>query len=366
MTSTQAADFRVPAIIGRHRPVKLTKRQKLGRLVRLYAAGRGDASRAERLAKSPEFDDGNRDWQVRALVAGIGASGGFMVPEEFYPEVIELLMNRAVVRKLGATIVPMESGNLSMTRLQGGASANYVGEATTNKASQETFGELRFIAKKLMSLVPISNDLLRFASPQADEFVLGDMIAQIAVAEDLAFIRGAGTEFTPRGMRNWAPAANVLVSAGEGLENFVTDLTAIETALEGANVRMRQPGIMLNPRSKNAIKLLQSTTGSFVFRDEMRAGTLNGYPFASTNSIPKNLGTGAQTEWYLADFADAVIADVHDGIEIEISREAAYLDSAGTMHAAFSEDVTVLRASERHDFGMRHDISVAVMTEVDY
>ncbi len=356
----------MPAVTGRYKARKLTKRQELGRILRIYGAAKGDPTRAERLARAPEWDDGNRDLQSRALVAGIGASGGFMIPEEYYPEVIELLRARAVVRRLGALQIPMEGGNLTMPRLQGGAVAGYVGEATATNASQEAFGQVKFTERKLMALVPVSNDLLKFASPQADEVVLNDMIAQIAISEDAAFIRGSGTSYTPKGMRYWAPAAtNVIVSAGTGLTNFVTDLEAMESALEGANVRMINPAIILNPRSKNAIKLLQATTGQFVFRDEMKDGTLDGYPFGSTNNIPKNLGSGAQTEWYLADMADAVITDV-PGLEIEISSEAAYVDSSGTMQAAFSQDVTVLRAIERHDFGMRHDVSVAVMTEVNY
>lgn len=355
-----------PSVIGRHTPRELTSRQKLGRLLRIYGAAKGNPHQAERLAKSPEWDDGNREWQARTLVAGIGPSGGFIIGEEFYPEIIELLRNRAVVRKLGALVLPMAAGNLTMPRLQGGATAAYIGEATATNASQESFGQLRFTARKLMALVPVSNDLLKFASQRADEYVLSDMMDQVAVAEDAAFIRGPGTEYTPKGMRFWAPpATNVLTSAGTGLSNFVADLEAMESALESANVRMINPGIILNPRSKNSIKLLQSTTGQFVFRDEMKDGTLDGYPYAYTNNIPKNLGGGSQTEWYLADMADAVIADV-PGLEVEVSKEAAYVDGAGTMQAAFSQDVSVLRVIERHDFGMRHEQSVAVMTQVAY
>jgi HK97 family phage major capsid protein len=354
-----------PAVIGRHKVVELTPRQQVGRLLRLWGAADGRGDRAKKLAELDTWDDGNRAWQSRALVAGIGASGGFMVPEEYYPEIIDLLRNRAVVRKLGAVQLPMDRGNLTMPRLQTGATPAYVGEAVPQNATQEGFGQVRFTAHKMLALVPVSNDLLKFASPQADEIVLNDMIAQIAVAEDAAFIRGNGTQFTPKGLRNWAVSGNVLTSAGTGLTNFVTDLAAMEAALETNNVRMITPGIILNPRSKNAIKLLQATTGLFVFRDEMIGGTLDGYPFAFTNNIPANLGGGSQTEWYLADFADAVIADV-PGLEIEISREAAYVDSTGTMQAAYSQDVTVLRAVEQHDFAMRHDVSVAVMTQVNY
>jgi HK97 family phage major capsid protein len=349
----------------RFKTVEMKPGQMAARLIRIYAAAKGNPDRALKLARSNDWDDGHTDITVRALIAGAGGAGGFLVPEEYSMEVIELLRHRAVVRKLGARQLPMPGGNLSVPRLNAGATAAYVGEAVASNASQESIGQLRFAAKKLMAQVPISNDLIKFASPQADLVVRDDMVAQIAVAEDAAFIRGNGTQFSPKGIRNWLASSNVLTTAGTTLANITADLEGCENALEQNDVRMIQPGWIFNPRTKNTIKYVQATTGQFVYRDEMDEGELLGFPFEFTNNIPANLGGGSQTEFYLVDFADAVIADV-PGLEIDISSEAAYVDSTGTLQAAFSQDVTVIKAIERHDFGMRHDVSAAVMTAVAY
>jgi HK97 family phage major capsid protein len=194
--------------------------------------------------------------------------------------------------------------------------------------------------------------------------VLNDMIAQMAVAEDQAFIRGSGTQFSPKGIRYWTVSGNVIGTSGNTIAQVTQDLQDLLNALEGNDVRMINPGWLFAPRTANYISLLQATTGQFVYRDEMKAGQLLNFPFAKTNNIPTNL-SGSQTEFYLVDFADAIIGDV-PGIEIEISREAAYVDSTGTMQAAFSQDVTVIRTIERHDFVMRHDVSAAVKTGVAY
>ena len=356
---------RAPSIGGRKKTVEMKPGQMAARILRIVGAAKGNPDRALKIARSPEWDDGHTEVITRALIAGAGASGGFLVPEEYSMEVIELLRHRAVVRKLGARELPMPGGNMSQPRLNAGATAQYVGEAVASNASQESIGQLRFAAKKLMAQVPVSNDLLKFASVQGDLVVRDDLVAQIAVAEDAAFIRGNGTQFSPKGIRNWLVASNVLVTAGTTLAQITTDLENCLNALETNDVRMIQPGWILNPRSKNTIKFLQSTTGQFVYRDEMNEGMLMGYPFDFTNNIPANLGGGSQTELYLVDFADAVIADV-PGLEIDISSEAAYVDATGTLQAAFSQDVTVIKAIERHDFGMRHDVSGAVVTGVAY
>lgn len=366
-----------PGIIGVRKTVEMKPGIMAARLVRLFAAAKGDPDRARDLAKSSAWDDGHRDavlvaidrgmdFGKRALVAGIGSSGGFMVAEEYSDEVIDLLRHRAVIRKLGARSIPLPGGNLSQPRLSSGATATYVGEAVSSNASQEALQQLKWSSKTLMALVPISNDLLKFASPAADQMVLDDMVKQIAVAEDSYFIRGLGTAFSPRGVRYAMASGNVLNSAGTSLANMVTDLEDLESQLEQNDVPMINPAWIMNPRSKNSLKFAQTTTGAFLFREEMQDGMLMDYPYAFTNNVPANLGGGAnQAEVYFLDMSEVVIADV-PGLEIEISTEAAYVDSTGTLQAAFSQNVTVMKAVERHDINLLHDVSAACISNAQW
>ena len=214
--------------------------------------------------------------------------------------------------------------------------------------------------------MPISNDLLRYNAYGVDAIVRDDLVAAFATREDLAFIRDDGSQFTPKGLRYWAPAPNVLdANATVNLANVTFDLARLVLQLESANVRMLRPAWILSPRSKMYLMTVRDGSGNFAFRDEMMVGRLWTFPFGSTTQIPENLGGGGdESEVYLVDMADAVIGDA-TSIIIDTSTEAAYHDGSQVI-AAFSQDQTVVRAILQHDFGMRHDASVAVLQKVKW
>lgn len=345
---------------------------KAAQFVRALAAGKGDPGRAERVAKQWWGDD----YEVtKALGTGTLGDGGAIVPESYRAELIELLRARSIVRSLGPVVLPMPNGTLTIPKLTAGATAGYIGESESQNATQQTLGQLKLVWKKLRSMVPASNELLRFSSPQADQVVRDDMVQAMATAADQAFIRGTGLSDAPKGLRYWAPAANVAASAGldDGtapvLAEVETDLRNLVQALEGADVRMIRPAFLMAPRSKNFLLTLRDANGNLAF-PEIRGSNpmLWSFPIGVSNNIPTNLaGAGAQTvsELYFVDMADAVIGEA-TMLEVDISNEASYTDSGGTVRSSFDRDETVIRTIERHDFGMRHDASVAVRTSVVY
>jgi len=333
------------------------------RFIRALAAGKGDPERASRYVAKNWTDTDENKALVKALNESTLAEGGALVPTEYVSEVIELLRGRAVVRSLGAVSLPMNSGSLTMPKLTGGATASYIGEGQNILKTQPTTGQLQLSAKKLAALVPISNDLLRDASPNADAIVRDDLVSAMALREDLAFIRDDGTQNKPKGMRYWAPAANVVArtqdSGANTLATVTADLAAMVNRLENANVRFIRPGWIMTPRTKWYLWSLLNSNGNPVFREEITQGRLLTFPFRTTTQIPNNLGgSGDESELYLADFADMIIGENTELI-IDVSTEAAYHDGSNVV-AAFSRDETVIR------FGARHDESIAVLTEVDW
>jgi HK97 family phage major capsid protein len=340
----------------------------IGGVVRMLAMSKGDQDRAVTMA---EKIYGKEHTVVKALMAGDATAGGFLVAPEFSSEVIELLRAASVVRQMNPVVLPMDQGTLSIPKLTGGATAAYTGESQNIASSQQTTGMLDLTWKKLAALVPISNDLLRFSttSPAADGVVRDDIVASLALREDLAFIRGDGLSGTPKGLRNWCPAANVLtVNPTVNLANVTVDLGALVLALKNADVRMLRPGWLFSPRTEMYLMTVRDGNGNFAFRAEMLAGRLWGYPYKTTTQIPINLAvTGTdESENYMVDFADAVIGESSE-IIIDASPNAAYFDSVSSaVVSSFSRDETVVRAIARHDFGMRHDESIAVHSDVDW
>jgi HK97 family phage major capsid protein len=334
----------------------------VSRIVRSLAATKGDPRRAAEYCEQTI-----RDAEVaKALAASSAAAGGFLVPEQYSAELIEFLRPASVVRRMNARVVPMPAGNLSMPKQTGGATASYIGENSNVPKTEPTFGQLKLSAKKLAALVPISNDLIRFSSPQADEIVRVDLVNSIAQAEDSNFMRSDGSAGAPKGLKYWTPAANVIaVNATVNLANIEQDLGKLELALLNANVRMISPGWLMAPRTKVYLENLRDGNGNKAY-PEMANGMLKGFPFAMTTQIPINLAvTGtAESEVYFVDFADAIIGEV-PGFVIETSSEAAYYDGSAVV-SAFSLDQTVIKVIAQHDFGMRHDASVAYLKDVDW
>lgn len=304
--------------------------------------------------------------EKRALAAGDGPAGGFAVADEWSQDIIEFLRPQSVVIKMGGPTLPMTTGTLRLPRISGGAVASYIGENVAAPKTQQTFGQVVANYKKLAALVPISNDLLRYASPNAEGMIRGDLVSAMAQRADLAAIRDNGTASTPKGIRFWAPASGVIAAqTGQTLSNVISDLGKLVVQLRVNNVRFLNPGWLLAPRIWNFLLTVTNTNGFYVFRDEMLSkGTLWGFPFQVTSQIPVNLtdvsaGT-AGSEVYLADFADVVICQATQ-LLVDSSTEAAYVDGSNT-NAAFSLDQMVIRTILEHDIVSRHDFSIAVLT----
>lgn len=339
---------------------------RFGAAMRAVAAAGGDSVRAVAIAEG---------WGHSGLFAqqsGLtGAAGGFLIPEDVSGELIELLRPASVVMSFNPVIMPMDSGNLTMNRINVGTTASYIGELQDAPATGVQFGQLKLSSKKLAALVPISNDLLKSASTQADAVVRDDMVLSMATRMDLAFIRGGGTQFSPLGMRHQLTgtdfaATNVLtMTATPTLITVTTDLGRLELALLNANVPMTRAGWIMSPRTMMFLYNLRDGNGNYAF-PEMRDGQLRNKPYRVTTQVPSNLGGGTnESELYLADFAHVVVGE-QSGIELAISTEAAYRDAANALQGAFSRDETVIRALAHHDFGLRHLPAVAILTGVTW
>lgn len=339
---------------------------RFGAAMRAVAAAGGNEQRAVAIAES---------WGHSGLFAqqsGLtGTAGGFLIPEDVSSELIELLRPASVILAFNPVIMPMDNGNLTINRINVGTTATYIGETQDAPATGVQFGQVKLSAKKLAALVPISNDLLRSASTQADAVVRDDMVMSLATRMDLAFIRGSGSQFSPLGLRNQllgtaAETTNILTAnATVNLANVTNDLGRMELALLNANIPMTRPGWVMSPRVMMFLWNLRDGNGNYAF-PEMQNGQLRGKPYRTTTQIPTNLGGSSnESEIYLADFAHVVIGE-QQGIELAISTEAAYRDAGNNLQASFSRDETVVRAIALHDLALRHLQAISILTGVTW
>ena len=302
--------------------------------------------------------------EQRALASGTLADGGALVPDEFVPQVIELLATRSVIRSLNPMMLPMATDSMTLPKLTGGATAYYHSENSVVTASQQTFGQVKLSAHKLGVLVPISNDLLRTSSPQVDIIVRNDAVRAAALREDLAFIRGDGTEDTPRGIGSLIASASDTTDT----DGASPTLSQVETHLEDNLIGKLEDAdvptdsdcaFVMNPRSKRYIAKLRDS-GIYPYKEEIRRDELAGYRLRHTTQIPINLNVSSSnddTEIYFGNFADAVIGDAL-AMELLVVPNGTY-ETGGVVYSGLSRDQTVIKLLMKHDFALRHDLSFA-------
>jgi len=172
-----------------------TKAFVLGGVVKMLAAGGGNSYNGLQVSTKVY---GEAHPVTRALAAGTGASGGFIVPPDYMNEIIEFLRPLARVRAASPRMLPMPRGTLVLPGQASQATAYYGSETSAITASSQTLKQVVATYKKLSALVPITNDMMRYADPAVDAFVRDDLVKVLALKEDAAFLLGDGTQGTPR------------------------------------------------------------------------------------------------------------------------------------------------------------------------
>lgn len=319
------------------------------------------AATKSNLTASVAMLENNGHSGIAAVLSGATATaGGVTVPQPLSAEIIKLLKARTVVRASGARSVPMPAGNIRDARQTGRAVAGYGGTVSPAVESSQTFEPVDKSFKTLTALVPIANDLLNMAGPDIAMFVRDDLIDSMALKEDLAFLRYDGSGDLPKGLLHWALAGHTQNAVAATAAAAETAIRRAVSVVEDSNVMMQSCGWAMRASAKNWLAGLRDAAGHLVFPSIDSDGTLKGFPIRTTSQIPDNLGGGAETEIYFADFNEIVIGDTQQ-ITIASSSEAAYVDQSGDTHSAFQERKTLMRAVSQHDIAPNHDEAIAVI-----
>jgi HK97 family phage major capsid protein len=307
------------------------------------------------------------NWE-KAMASQILADGGALIPPEFSMEIIEELGAKAVVRKMGLTVLPMNTGSLTLPYLDTSATASYVGENTNITSSQPTTGQLQLSDKTLAVLVPMSNSLLSNGGARVDSTIKNHIVRVARRKEDVTFIRSLGTANEPKGMRYQAISANVFDANGTvSVANVTVDLGDIIGKLMDLDVDLDDgAGFLLSPRSYRYLHQAVDGNNNRVWRDELDRGFLEGFPYALTSQIPSNLGAGSnESEVYFASFKTLVLGE-NETMQMEVFPGGAYYDGSQIV-SGISQNQTVIRLLAHHDLGaQQRGQEVAVLTAVKW
>lgn len=304
-----------------------------------------------------------------AMNANDPNSGGFLVPERFSGEIIDLLLPATVIRRRVAAagnVVPLIGGTDNFPTVESGINAYYIGESQDITPSEPTFGNVKVTEREMAAMVPISNKLIRNSNRNVDAMIRNLIIRGMALVEDQNFLRGLGSGAGPRGLRYWPGITTTPANGTINVTNIETDARNAELAMMQADIPMIAPAWIMAPRTLAYLTDLRDANGNKYWPSlDSATPTWRGKPVMTTNSVPINLGgTTNESEVYLVDFGYVVIADSYS-VKIDASESASY-KVGGTMVSAFSQNQTVIRALAGHDFVVTRPKAVAVLTAVKW
>ena len=328
--------------------------------------GRQDPERAAYFAQK-NYGDSEMSGEFKALSATGPTYGGYLIPEVYMDDIIELLYPKTVIFELGAQKVPLDKGNLNIPKMTAGTRATWRGEQRKIAKSAPEFGNIKLSAKSLSTIVPQSRELLMSTSYSADAMFANDLTRKMQLGLDYGGLYGTGGEFMPLGIYYNKEVEKIDVTKLDAMYASTTGvITAdfpvyLRSVVMQKNVDDQRLGWTFNSMLEGFLMNMKTDTGTYIYRDEMQTGKLLGAPYKVSNQIPVS-STGL-TELFFGNWADMLIGD-QMGMETFTTLEGSWVDDEGTTHNAFEENLAATRATMYDDIAVRHGESFIVANKI--
>jgi HK97 family phage major capsid protein len=291
----------------------------------LKAIHRGDTERLQKVYGSTKA----------AMAEGAGATGGFLVPEEYLNRLLQVAQDAAVVRPRATVInVGSDFGRIpalnqytaptagaGQSAFAGGVVASWTAEAAALTETEPTFKEIEYKINKMGGYSLISNELIA-DSAQAVESLLTSLFGRaVAAMEDYAFLRGDG-QAKPLGILNWGGLINITPSTNStfGVED-ATAMLARFLPVGGS------PGWLMHRGTIPDLANFTVTAGEDLLQPKQPLPTaIFGYPIVYSEHLPQDDNSG---NVILADLSAYAIFD-RAGMAIAFSEHFKFTNDQGT------------------------------------
>jgi HK97 family phage major capsid protein len=194
----------------------------------------------------------------RAMSVVPGAAGGYLV-NTTNMGFIDILRNRSVARAMGARVLSGLEGNVTFGRQTGKPAVTWQGgEGVSTTAADQTLGQLSMTPKTAIVITDVSEQLLRQSNPSAEQFVMADLAADIAIdGVDASSINGTGGA-QPLGIKNTTG-----ITTGQDASTITyAKLGAFVTVPGALNAIRGNPGFVTNITGASVLAQRQRFSGT--------------------------------------------------------------------------------------------------------
>lgn len=244
--------------------------------------------------------------ETKALTVSNDEQGGYLAPSEMSTEFIRDLVEYSPIRSV-ASVRNIASSSVKYPKRTGITNAQWEGEGEDSEESTATFGQLEVPARKLMTYVDISNELLADSGGTAEAEVRMALAEDFGQKEAIAFLKGSGVK-EPEGLMINPDIAETINGHATNLStdqliDLMYDLPAAYRNAPGARWAM-------NGTTLAAVRKLKDGQGNYLWQPSFQAGqpeTILGKPVLEMVDMP-DIGSGNYPIIY-GDFSAYRIVD---------------------------------------------------------
>lgn len=265
-----------------------------------------------------------RDLNVTTATAG----GNTVATELMADAFIDLLRNKSVLQRAGATVMNGLVGNIAIPKQTGAATAYWVAESGAPTESQQTIGQVAMTPKTVGAFTDFSRRLILQSSIDVENMVRNDLATVIALAIDAAGLYGTGENNQPTGLK---------LQSGINTQDFAAatptfaELIAMESAIASDNADIGNMKYLVNAAMRGALKSA-TKFGSGTEATIWEAGnTVNGYATEVSNQVATN-------DVIFGNFADLMMG-FWSGLDLMVDPYAG--STSGTVRVVALQDVDV-------------------------
>jgi len=158
----------------------------------------------------------------RALQVGTDSEGGYLVPDEFYKRLIDLLQDANIMRSL-CTVIRTSNGTTELPVVSSHGAAAWIAEEGAFTEGDDAFTQVTLSAYKVGTIMKVSEELINDSVFNLDTYIAKEYARRIGVAEEAAFVSGDGSS-KPTGIDEAIAAGVTAASASAITSDELIDL----------------------------------------------------------------------------------------------------------------------------------------------
>ena len=242
--------------------------------------------------------------EAKALSAGSGPDGGYLVPDVVEREVLRRLAAISPIRAV-ASVRVISGGHYKRAFSTSGPAAGWVGEtAPRTQTDAPALAEMSFPAMELYAMPAATQTLLDDAIVNIDEWIASEVETAFAEQEGAAFVAGDGVnkpkgflaaDTVDNGSWTWGKLGFVGTGAAGAFPAADPSDKLIELIYALKSGYRQNAAFVMNRKVQSAIRKFKDAQGHYLWQPPAAAGqpaTLMGFPVVEAEDMP-NISAGS-------------------------------------------------------------------------